>query len=65
MVEIKSTECNFIDGTFIECNSIECSIIEFIEQNSIDTSNLNNQQLRLNKISNMENYIIEEIKEEN
>ena len=48
MVEIKSTECNSI-----ECNSIE----------SIDTANLNNQQFRLNKISEIEEYFIAEIKE--
>ena len=48
MVEIKS----------IECNSIECNSIE-----SIDTPNLNNQQFRLNKISEIEEYFIVEIKE--
>ena len=48
MVEIKS----------IECNSIECNSIE-----SIDTPNLNNQRLRLNKISEIEEYFIAEIKE--
>ena len=53
MVEIKS----------IECNSIECSSIESIEHNFIDTPNLNNQQFRLNKISETENYFIAEIKE--
>ena len=46
-----------------ESNSIECSSIEFIEHNSIDTSNLNNQQFRLNKISEYEDYFITEIKE--
>ena len=39
----------------VECNSIECK--------SIDTSNLNNQQFRLNKISKIEDYFITEIKE--
>ena len=53
MVEIKS----------IECNSIECNSIESIQHNSIDTSNLNNQQFRLNKISEIEYYFIAEIKE--
>ena len=53
MVEIKS----------IECNSIECNSIESIEHNSIDTSDLNNQQFRLNKISEIEDYFIAEIKE--
>ena len=53
MVEIKS----------IECNSIEYNSIESIEHNSVDTSNLNNQQFRLNKISEIEDYFIAEIKE--
>ena len=48
MVEIKSIERNYI-----ECNSIE----------SIDTPNLNNQQFRLNKISQTEEYFMAEIKE--
>ena len=48
MVEIKS----------IECNSIERNSIE-----SIDTPNLNNQKFRLNKISEIEEYFIAEIKE--
>ena len=38
----------------VEINSIECKSIEFIEHNSIDTSNLSNQQFRLNKISEIE-----------
>ena len=53
MVEIKS----------IKCNSIECNSIESIEHNFIDTPNLNNQQFRLNKISEIEEYFIAEIKE--
>ena len=53
MVEIKS----------IECNSTECNSFESIEHNSIDTSNLNNQQFRLNKISEIGDYFIAEIKE--
>ena len=48
MVEIKS----------IECNSIECNSIAFIV-----TPNLNNQRFRLNKISEIEEYFIAEIKE--
>ena len=47
----------------VECNSIECNSIESIEHNSMDTSNLNNQQFRLNEISEIENYFISEIKE--
>ena len=46
----------------VEINSIECNSIESIEHNSIDISNLNNQQFRLNKISEMEDYFIPEIK---
>ena len=42
---------------------IECNSIEPIEHNSIDTLNLNNQQVRLNKISEIEDYFITEIKE--
>ena len=42
----------------VEIKSIEC---DSIEHNSIDTSNLNNQQCRLNKISEIEDYFIAEI----
>ena len=42
----------------VEIKSIECSSIE-----SIDTPNLDNQQFRLNKISEIEEYFIAEIKE--
>ena len=34
-----------------------------IEHNSIGTLDLNNQQFRLNKINEIENYFIAEIKE--
>ena len=47
----------------VESNSIECNSIESIKQNSIDTSNLNNQQSRLNKISEIEDYFTGKIKE--
>ena len=47
----------------VESNCIECNSIESIEHNSIDTSNLNNQQFRPNKISQIEDYFIAEIKE--
>ena len=43
--------------------AIECNSIKFMEYNSIDTSNLNNQQFRMNKISEIEDYFIAEIKE--
>ena len=42
----------------VESNSIECNSIESIEHNSVDTSNLNNQQFRLNKISEIELEIL-------
>ena len=42
---------------------VECNSIESIERNSIDTSNLNNQQFRLKKISEVKDYFITEIKE--
>ena len=51
-------ECNSIERDSIESNSIES-----IEHNSTDTSNLHNQQFRLNKISEIEDYFITEIKE--
>ena len=47
----------------VECNSIESNSIESIEHNSTDTSNLNNQQFGLNKISEIEDYFTTEIKE--
>ena len=47
----------------VEINSIECNSIESMEHNSADTSNLNNQQFRPNKISKIEDYFIAEIKE--
>ena len=53
MVEIKS----------IECSSIEFNSIESIEHNFIDARNLNNQKSRLNKISEIEDCFIAEIKE--
>ena len=42
---------------------VEISSGESIECISIDTLNLNNQQFRLNKINEIENYFIAEIKE--
>ena len=47
----------------VEINSIECNSIKTIEHSSIDASNLNNQQFRLNKISEIEDYFISKIKE--
>ena len=47
----------------VESNSIECNSIESIKHNSVDASNLNNQQFRSNKISEIEDYFIAEIKE--
>ena len=45
-------DCNSIYST--ECSSVEC--------NSLETSNLYNQQFRLNKIIEIKNYFIAEIK---
>ena len=42
---------------------VEISSVESIEHNSIDALNLNSQQFRLNKINDIENYFIDEIKE--
>ena len=42
---------------------VERNSIESIEHNSIDKSNLNNKRFRLNKISEIEDYFIAEIKE--
>ena len=47
----------------IESNSIECNSIKSIEHSYSDTSNLNNQQFRRNKISEIEDYFIAELKE--
>ena len=47
----------------VEIKSIECSSIEYNSIESIDTPNLNNQQFRLNKSSEIEEYFIPEIKE--
>ena len=47
----------------VEIKSIECNSIESIEHISIDTSDLNNQQFRLNKINKIEDYFVAEIKE--
>ena len=42
---------------------VDCNSIESTENNSMDTPNLNNQQFRLNKISEIEDYFITKIKE--
>ena len=47
----------------VEIKSFECNPIESIEHIPIDISNLNNQQFRLDKISEIEDYFIAEIKE--
>ena len=40
--------------------SIECNSIEF---NPVETLNLNNKKFRVNKINEIKDYFIEEIKE--
>ena len=52
-----------VESDSVECNSIKCNSIESIEHNSIDTSNLNNQQFRLNKTSEIEDYLVADINE--
>ena len=47
-----------VENNFIKYNSVEST-----EHNSVDTSNLNNHQFRLNKVSKIEDYFIAEIKE--
>ena len=42
---------------------VECNSVESIECNSIETSNLDNQQFRVNKINEIKDYFIAEIKE--
>ena len=42
---------------------VEISSVESIEHNSIDTLNISNKQFRLNKIDEIKNYFIAEIKE--
>ena len=51
-------ECNSIESNSVKHNSIEST-----EHDSIDTSHLNNQQFRLNKIREIEVHFIAEIKE--
>ena len=46
----------------VEMDSIECNSVKSIEHNPIDTSNLNSQQFRLDKIIEIEDYFITEIK---
>ena len=41
----------------------ECNSIDSTDCNSVEKSNLNNQQFRLNKINEIKNYFIVEIKE--
>ena len=47
----------------VEIKSVEYNPIESIEHNFIQAPNLNNQQFRLNKISEIEEYFIAEITE--
>ena len=42
----------------VECNSVESNSIESVEHNSMDISNLSNQQFRLNKVSEIEDYFM-------
>ena len=49
----------------VESNSIECNSVESIEHNFIDTSNLNNQQIRLNKSAKLRIILLQRLKKEN
>ena len=42
----------------VENNFIDCNSVESIEHNSIGTSNLNNQELSLNKTSEIKDYFL-------
>ena len=47
----------------VECNSVKCNSVDSVECNSHETSSINNQQFRLNKITETKDYFIAEIKE--
>ena len=49
----------------VKIKSIERNSIEFNSIESIDTPNLNNQQFRLNKINEIEEYLLQKLKKEN
>ena len=53
-------ECNSIERNSIECNSIERSNVY---PNLIATPSSNQQHFRLNKINEIKNYFVAEIKE--
>ena len=44
---------------------VECNSAEFIEHNSIDTSNLNNRKFRLNKSVKLKIILFQILKKEN
>ena len=44
---------------------VESNSVESIEHNSIDTSNLNNQQVRLNKSGKLKTILLQKLKKEN
>ena len=41
----------------------ECNSVGSIECNSIETQNLDNQQLRLNKLNEIKDYFVAKVKE--
>ena len=47
----------------VECNSTECNEVSNLNAISLSANPLDNQQFRLNKINEIENYFIAEIKE--
>ena len=44
---------------------VQCNSTESMEHSSMDTSNLNNQQYRLNKISVLKIILLQRLKKEN
>ena len=47
----------------VECNSTECNEVSNLNAISLNANPLDNQQFRLDKINEIENYFIAEIKE--
>ena len=47
----------------IEFNSTECNSLKSTEHNAMGKSNLNSQEFRLNKIREIEDYFITDMKE--
>ena len=48
----------------IEISPIECNSIESIKHNSVDISNLNNQQFRLKKSAKLKIILLQRLKKD-